>query len=41
MTPREMASVSIAGSGVVRMAAKPPQLTQSITGSGGVRIDGN
>ena len=41
MTPREMASVSIAGSGVVRMAAKPPQLTQSVTGSGGVRIDSN
>jgi hypothetical protein len=41
LTPREKASVSIAGSGIVRMAAKPPQLNQFITGSGGVRIADN
>jgi Putative auto-transporter adhesin, head GIN domain len=41
LTPRERASVSIVGSGVVHMAANPPQLTQSITGSGGVRIADN
>lgn len=41
LTPRETASVSIAGSGIVRMTATPPHLSQFIAGSGGVRIAGD
>jgi autotransporter translocation and assembly factor TamB len=41
LTPKEAANVSIAGSGTVHMAAAPPRLTQSVTGSGGVRVMGN
>jgi hypothetical protein len=41
LTPKETANVSIAGSGTVRMAAAPPRLTQSVTGSGGVQVAGN
>jgi len=41
LTPKETANVSISGSGTVRMTATPPHLTQSVTGSGGVRVIGN
>jgi hypothetical protein len=41
VTPREEASVHVAGSGSVRMTAMPARLSQSVTGSGGVRVTGN
>jgi len=41
VTPRQEASVHVAGSGRVRMTAMPAQLSQSITGSGGVRVVNN
>jgi hypothetical protein len=41
VSPREEASVHVAGSGRVRMTAMPAQLSQSITGSGGVRVVNN
>jgi hypothetical protein len=40
LTPRDQASLSVAGSGTVHMAALPPRISQSIVGSGGVRVDG-
>ena len=41
LTPRESASVSVSGSGIMRMTAKPAHYTQSVSGSGGIRINGN
>jgi hypothetical protein len=41
VTPREEANVQVAGSGNVRMTAMPARLSQSVTGSGGVRVTGN
>jgi hypothetical protein len=40
LTPRDQANLSVAGSGTVHMAAMPPRISQSIIGSGGVRVDG-
>jgi hypothetical protein len=39
LTPRDEAHLSVAGSGTVHMAARPPRLSQSIVGSGGVRVE--
>jgi hypothetical protein len=39
LTPSDEATLSVAGSGTVHMNTRPPRLTQSITGSGGARID--
>jgi hypothetical protein len=41
LTPRDSAALAVSGSGIVRMTARPPHLSQAVTGSGGVRIGGN
>jgi len=41
VTPSEEANVHVAGSGNIRMKARPPRLSQFITGSGGVRVIDN
>jgi hypothetical protein len=41
LTPHDSANVAVSGSGIVWMSARPAHLNQSISGSGGVRIDGN
>jgi hypothetical protein len=41
VTPRDQANVQVAGSGRVRMKTMPVRLNQSVTGSGGVRFNGN
>jgi hypothetical protein len=38
LTPSDSANIAVSGSGIVRMTARPPHLSQKITGSGGVRI---
>jgi len=41
VTPRDEANLSVTGSGTVVMTSRPPRLTQSIVGSGGVRVGAN
>jgi hypothetical protein len=41
VTPTEEANVHVAGSGNIRMKARPPRLSQFITGSGGVSVIDN
>jgi hypothetical protein len=41
LTPRDIANVSVSGSGTVRMTVKPEHLNQMVNGSGGVRFAGN
>lgn len=41
VSPRDEANVHVAGSGRVNMSAMPARLNQSITGSGGVRVNQN
>jgi hypothetical protein len=41
VSPRDEANVHVAGSGRVNMTAMPARLNQSITGSGGVRVNQN
>jgi hypothetical protein len=41
LTPRDSAALAVSGSGIGRMPARPPHLSQAVTGSGGVRIGGN
>lgn len=41
VTPRQEANINVAGSGNVLMKARPARLNQSITGSGGARIENN
>jgi hypothetical protein len=41
LTPRETADISVSGAGLVVMASRPARLSQSISGSGRIRIDGD
>ena len=41
LTPRDIANVSVSGSGTVHMTVKPEHLNQMVNGSGGVRFAGN
>jgi hypothetical protein len=41
VTPSEEANVHVSGSGNIQMKARPPRLSQYVTGSGGVRVTDN